>query len=106
MSHARSRQATQPLAAQGIPGKAPGGRHLGRSWLAGCLVLAALFGAGALRPRGPRNPPPVASARSTHGAANRAIETIRVGQRVVTQDTFPRPPAEEDQRGGGNRNRR
>ena len=72
----------QPLAAQRMAGESLGGRHMGRWWLAGCLVLAALFGGGMFGGARPEEPATVAARPS----ASRAIETIRVGDRVVTHD--------------------
>ena len=60
-------------------------RHLGRWWLAGCLSLAALLLGGAnfgSASAPSRRETGVASRRP----ASKSIETICVGQRVVTQD--------------------
>ncbi len=60
-------------------------RRFGRWWLAGCLLLASLFIGGTLFSSSVSSP----SHRQTvaaHSPASKAIEAIRIGQRVVTQD--------------------
>ena len=67
-----------------------GSRGLGGWWLSGCLLLAVLFGGDVLGSSRPAKPAPVA----VRSPANKPIEYISVGARVVT-DASPRPPAGE-----------
>ena len=90
MNTRRPKVEPQPGAWRAPTPATPGGRGFGGWWLSGCLLLAALFGGGVPGSSRPETPTPVA-ARSP---ANKPIEYISVGARVVT-DASPRPPAGE-----------
>ena len=62
--------------------KTPNSRGFGRWWLAGCLLLAALFAGGMFGPSRAEKGAPVAA----QAPANKPIEYISVGDRVVTRD--------------------
>ena len=78
----RATPETRPMAAQRFVNAKPDGRRFGRWWLAGCLLLAALFGGGMFGGSRQERPVPVAA----RAPRSRTIETIRVGDRVVTRD--------------------
>ncbi len=84
---------TQPVAVNRAGGAKSNGRRFGRWWLAGCLTLAVAIGGGMFAPARPAKAP----ADAARSPASKRIEWIRVGERVVTQDTSPRPLAGEGQ---------
>ena len=86
---------THPVAVHRAADTRPNSPRFGRWWLAGCVTLALAIGGGMFAPARPAK----ATADAARPASKR-IEWVRVGQRVVTQDTFPGPLAEEE-RGAG-----
>jgi hypothetical protein len=90
--HEAKRERVKFADKRGAPKRTPASRgtlkrRLGTVWLVACLALAGVFG---LRPpAAPQRPAVIASASQAHARpqhASRAIEDIRVGQRVLGEN--------------------